>query len=204
MVLGTIVGDSSNSSGSSESSKAKKNLHWNGRAYTQQDTWFYFNSTYGTSYHLMHTNYSRNTLGDFANSLPVNTYPAAKHPGFTSPIDGVIKSVAYSFHSVNSTFTGTFQFGLIHGTIDTDTSSATIPTTNINIGDNGESATGNDTALEQISSDAQHRYIVSKEGINHSVKKGDMIMAACRRTTDTGSSTVQQLNLSINIVIEEE
>ena len=201
--LANIVGADS-TSGSSGSSKAKQNLHWNGRAYTQQDTWFYFNSTYGTSYHLMSTNYSRTTLGDFANSLPVNTYPASKNPGFTSPIDGVIKSIVYSFQSVNSTFTGTFQFGLIHGTIEPDTSSATVPTTNINIGDNGESATGNDTALEKIASDAQHRYIVSKDGINHSVKKGDMIMAACRRSTDTGSSTVYQLNLSINIVIEEE
>lgn len=203
MVLGTIVGADSTSSSSSESSKAKKNLHWGGRSYTQYGNWFYFNSTYGTSYYLMHTNYGRTTLGDFANSLPVNTYPAAKHPGFTSPIDGVIKSVVYSFHSVTS-YTGTFQFGLIHGTIDPDTSSATISTTNVNIGDNGESATGNDAALEQIASDAQHRYIASKDGINHSVKKGDMIMAACRRTTDVLDSAVRQLNLSIHIVIEEE
>ena len=79
-----------------------------------------------------------------------------------------------------------------------------ISTTNVNIGDNGESATGNDTALEQIASDAQHRYIASKDGINHSVKKGDMIMAACRKTTDVLDSTVRQLNLSIHIVIEEE
>ncbi len=203
MALGTIVGAVS-TSGSSGSSKAKKNLHWSGRAYTQHDTWFYLNGTYGTSYHLMHSNFSRNTLGNFANSLPVNTYPAGLNPGFTSPIDGVIKSVLYSFHSVSSTFTGTFQFGLIHGTIDTDTSSSTVPTTNINIGSNGESATGNDTALEITTTTPRHRYIVSKEGINHSVKKGDMIMVACRRTTDTGSSTVQQLSLSVNIVIEEE
>ena len=205
MTLNNIVGgDSSNSSGSSESSKAKKNLHWNGRSYTQYDTWFYFNNSYGTSYYLMHTNYSRNTLGNFANSLPVNTYPAAKHPGFTSPIDGIIKSITFSFHCIDSTYVGTFQFGLIHGTIDTETSSSTIPTTNINIGDNGESATGNDTALEITTTAARHRYIVSKEDINHSVKKGDMIMVACRRTTDISGSAIHQLNLSINIVIEEE
>lgn len=189
---------------STNNNKSKINLSWNGRSYTQNDTWYYLNSSYGSSYHLMHTNYSRTTLGDFANSLPANTYPAGKNSGFTSPIDGIIKSITFSFHCVSSTYVGTFQFGLIHGTINTETTSSTVPTTNINIGGNGESATGNDTALEITTTTAQHRHIVSKENINHSVKKGDMIMLGCRRTTDTSDSTVHQLNFSVNIIIEEE
>jgi hypothetical protein len=199
--LSTHVGPPSSSG---TTAKSKLNLYWSGRAYTQNDNWHYLSSIWGTSYNLLNSNFSRNTLGDFSNGLPVNTYPAVMNPGFTSPIDGVIKSVLYSFHGVSGTFTGTIQFGLIHGTIDTNTSSSTVPTTNINIGSNGESATGNDTALEITITTPQHRYIVSKEGINHSVKKGDMIMVACRRTTDAVSTTIQQLCLSVNIVIEEE
>ena len=202
MVLANQVQGSSSTSTSS--AKSKVNLHWSGRTYTQNDTWFYLNTTYGSSYNLMHTNFGRNTLGDFANSLPVNTYPAGKNTGFTSPINGVIKSIVYSFHCFTSTYTGTFQFGLIHGEIDQSTTASTISTTNINIGSNGDSATGNDTALEKTTTSAQHRYIVSKDNIDHSVNKGDMIMVACRRTTDAGSSTVHQLNFSVNIIFEEE
>jgi hypothetical protein len=159
MALGTIVGASSSSG--SGSSKSTINLSWDGRSYTQHDTWFYFNSTNGTNYYLMNTNYSRNLLGNFAIS-PINTYPAGKHHGFTSPIDGIIKSITISFHCLTSTYVGTFQFGLIHGTIDTETTSSTVPTTNINIGNNGESATGNDTALEETITDYFHRHVVSK------------------------------------------
>ena len=60
MVLGTIVGADS-TSGSSESSKAKNNLHWSGRAYTQNDNWHYLSSIWGTSYNLLNSNLSRNT-----------------------------------------------------------------------------------------------------------------------------------------------
>lgn len=189
---------------STNNNKSTINLSWDGRSYTQYDTWFYFNSVNGTNYYLMNTNYSRNLLGNFANNLPINTYPAGKHHGFTSPIDGIIKSITISFHCLTSTYVGTFQFGLIHGTIDKETTSSTVPTTNINIGKNEGSATGNDTALEETITDYFHRHVVSKEDINHPVKKGDMLMVACRRTTDTDDSMMHQLLLSVNIIIEEE
>jgi hypothetical protein len=202
-MAGDLANQVQGSSGGGTTAKSKLNLYWSGRSYTFPVTqWIYFNKDYGPNAGLqgneMLKNYNSSTLGKF-DGTSSNIYPEGNHHGFTSPVDGKIKSIVFTFHI---DITGTFQFGLIHGSINSETTSGEIPTTNVNIGNNGDDSTGNDTALEKITTSINHKYIVSNDNLNHDVNKGDMIMIACRRTNvDDGNN--HNLYLTVNIIIEE-
>ena len=184
MTLGNIVGADSTSSGIA--TKRHYNIGWSGRGYTYYDYWYYLNDTFGASYQYMNTSHFSSTLGQTSAGLMV--WPAIKHIGLCSPITGKIIKFQISYHSI--TYSSTFEFALLKGTFEHGVDDT------INMVQVGETI--------NVVSDAQKHHTVSHtltEDI--SINEGDQLMIAIRRTNNV-DAVYHYLNLTFNIILEEE
>lgn len=184
MTLKTISGDVISSGGGAQ--KRHYNLTWSGRGYTAQNYWYYLNDSFGQSYQYMNTTHSSPILGQTSAGLMI--WPAIKHIGLSSPVTGKIHKFQISYSS--TTYSSTFEFALLKGTFEHGVDNT------INMVQAGETI--------NIVTEAQKHHTASHTLSDVvSINEGDQLMFAIRRTNNIDAN-YHYLNLSFNIVIEEE
>ena len=184
MVLANQVGTPNTSSGIA--TKRHYNTGWSGRGYTSYNYWYYLNDSFGASYQYMNTSHYSPTLGQTSAGLMV--WPAIKHMGLCSPVTGKIIRFQVSYHS--TTYSSIFEFALLKGTFEHGVDNT------ISMVQVGETIT--------VDSVAQNHHTVSHTVAEDiSINEGDQLMIAIRRTNNVDAN-YHYLNLTFNIILEEE